>query len=477
MSYRSTALIAVLVFALLFSLLYSSSLVATKNAEEFYQVLSEKRADLEIYRLRIPQNICFELDSEILRAVDQGMAGQQPYYDDSLSKAMERADIDAQMDHEMEAQMQMPQEYFEQMGNRYTGEGLRLERAEAIVPFLRAYDGKLDHLITRMETRGIVDTVHQYSCNFGYEDKYYGLDTRLYSLSSLNEYSGYLPISITNQMLNDRSLDPKTFTVFRFFNNTAVWENRSDSWLTLEIVPDTTDIPPDLFDITLRPISTKIPPSNSWDLYLGGRIWAGDTTFHYRIQEYPWIQGTIHVKRSPQCMDFDTARSLYSQTKFPFKTPSYVPEGYEYRCMQANMASVYLYYSSSQTFLPEFMSYGVAEGQILVYMDDYDRYFGIYDSPEASVSDNERIRKTYGPRAERNSALDSHLIDINGKLAWGHEAASGGSMQTITFPDGSQLTIPSSLPARLIFYDNGTGIRLEGYVLLQELVRMAESLK
>jgi hypothetical protein len=79
---------------------------------------------------------------------------------------------------------------------------------------------------------------------------------------------------------------------------------------------------------------------------------------------------------------------------------------------------------------------------------------------------------------KRNSTIDPQLIHINGKLlAWGNEATSTGAKQSIVFLDGSQITTTSALPARLTFYDNNrTGIRLEGYVPLQELVKIAESL-
>jgi hypothetical protein len=86
----------------------------------------------------------------------------------------------------------------------------------------------------------------------------------------------------------------------------------------------------------------------------------------------------LHSIKSCICMNFDTARSLYSQTKFPFKTPSYVPEGYEYKCMQADTASVQLYYSNQTSFYPRFMDEPLAEGQIRIKIsDDEDRYYGL----------------------------------------------------------------------------------------------------
>jgi hypothetical protein len=70
------------------------------------------------------------------------------------------------------------------------------------------------------------------------------------------------------------------------------------------------------------------------------------------------------------------------------------------------------------------------------------------------------------------------LININGKLAWGHEAAAGGGKQTAAWPDGKTITNTFDLPARLRTYDDqGTITHLEGYVPLDELVNMAKSLQ
>lgn len=453
-------------------MLYFSSLLASQDTERFYQILASKRADLEVYRLRVPQNICFELDDETLARVDQLMAQEPPATQDSLSRAIKSADTDAQTDQQMEEQLQMPKEYFEQMGNRYTGEGLRVENGGAVVPLVQSYESKFNYASTNAVKGGLADVVHSYNCNFSHDGEYYGIGIKFYSLLSLNEYAGYLPVVITEGVLKDENRTGEMATVFRYFNNTVVWENKSDSWLTLQVTPAIEDGAP---GSASEPITRRLAPLQSWDLYLGGPRVDG-TRFHYQIKEYPQVQGDITVKSAPVCMDFDTARSLYSQTEFPFKTPLYVPEGYEYKCMQADMASVYLYYSN-QTFRPEFMGEALAEGQIQIYMDDYDRYFDLpKDLPGAYQNDEDRIKSQYEGILKENPVLNPQLVDINGKLAWGHEAALYGARQTVVFPDGSEITTASGLPARLLFYDNGTGIRLEGYVPLEELVKMAESL-
>ncbi len=468
MGYRSAVLIVILVFGMVFSMLYFSSLLASQNTERFYQMLASKRADVEVYRLRVPQNICFELDEETLVKVDQSMAQEPPATRDSLSRAIKSADADALTDQQMEEQVP---EYSAQIGNRYTGEGFRVDNGGGMLPLVQAYEGVFNHTRTIVEKAGVADTVHRFDCNFSYGGNYYGIGIKFYSLLHINEYAGYLPIVITDRTLEEKNAAAKTATVFRLFNSTVLWENRSESWLTLQVTPAVQDDAP---ESASEPITAKLAPFQAWDLYLGG-LQASGTSFHYQIMEHPQVQGDIIVKTAPVCMDFDTARSLYAATNFPFRTPSYFPEGYEYKCMQADMASVYLFYST-QDFQPIFMGAGLAEGQIIVYMDDYDRYFGFPEPPEAALGDDERIKNTYEYILENNSSLRPQLINIDGKLAWGHEAVPNGARQTVVFPDGSEITTRSSLPARLWFYDDGVGIRFEGYVPLRELVRMAESI-
>jgi len=477
-SYRSTALIVIIVFVILFSLLYSASFIAIQNAEGFYQIIASKRADLEVYRLRTPQNICFELDNKILDEVDQMMAWEQGGTGDTLSRAINSSDGDAESDQQLEQQMErqgnLPKEYFEQMGNRYSGEGLRLQEAKAILPFIKAYESKLNHTIIHKSVRGVSDDVHQYNCNFSYNSKYYGLGIKFYSLASLNAYAGYLPITITNQQLEKGSQLPENHSVYRMFNNTVVWINKSDSWLTLDITPATfQNIPIDLCCEDLEPVTVRLAPSQSWDLYLGPNLGRVDTNFQYQTKEYPWIQGNILLKNYPECMDFDTAGSLYSQTKFPFKIPSYLPPSYEYKCMQAEASNIMIFYAN-RTFNVEEMGEGISTGEILMRMSDENLYFGISDE---SLNDTARVMENYQAILEGNPALNPQLVDINGRLAWGNEASSTGFVGTVKFPDGSEIVTRSEMPARLRFYENATLIHLEGYVPMEELAKIARSLE
>jgi hypothetical protein len=445
--------------------------MAIQNAEGFYDILGSKRADVDVYRLRIHQDICFELDSKTLHAIDQDMAKEQSA-GDTLSRAINSSDDDAERDQQLEQQGNLPKEYFEQMGNHYSGEGLRLKEANAILPLIKAYEDKFNHTTVHRSVRGVSEDIHQYSCNFSYDGKHYGLGVRFYSLISLNEYPGYLPITITNQQLQKGSQVPENNTVYRMFNNTVIWINKSDSWLTLEITPAVLqNIPIDFCCEDLDPVTVRLAPSQSWDLYLGPNLGV-DTNFQYQIEEYPWIHGNILLKNYPECMDFDMARSLYSQTKFPFKIPSYLPLGYEYKCMQAEASSMSVFYAS-RIFRVEEMGEAISSGEIMLRIADDDRSYGLLDT---SFNDTARVIGNYQSILESNPALNPQLIDINGKLAWGNEASPTGSVGTVKFPDGSEIVTRSDLPARLRFYENGTLIHLEGYVPLEELAKIARSL-
>jgi hypothetical protein len=482
-SYRSIALILITVFGVLFSLLYSSSLMAIQNNDKFYQILASKRADIEVYRLRTPQNICFDMDSERLKQIDQDMAQEQVRgASDTLSRGIRDADRDALSYQEMERQMVLPKEYFEQMGNRYTGEGLRLEQqSEAMLPLIQTYESKFNHTVIHRSIRGVSDDVHQYHCNFGFNGSYYGISIKFYSLSSLNEYAGYLPIAITNQQLLEKTssqMSENNVIVYRMFNNTAVWINESDSWLTLQLSPATLDAPIDDCCGELEPITVRLAPSAAWDVYLGPNLGRIDTTFHYQIKEYPWIQGNIILKNYPVCMDYDIAASLYSQTRFPFKVPSHLPSGFEYKCMQAEAYSIKLFYAN-RTFNVEEMGEGTSSGMILLRMSDDERFYGINEGQNGvpkSDSDKDRVMQQYQSILEGNPALNPQLIDINGRLAWGNEASPTGAVGTVTFPDGSEIVTRSSMPSRLRLYENGTMIHLEGYIPLEELAKIARSI-
>jgi len=93
------------------------------------------------------------------------------------------------------------------------------------------------------------------------------------------------------------------------------------------------------------------------------------------------------------------------------------------------------------------------------------------------LNDSAKVMRDYQSILEGNPALNPQLVDINGRLAWGNEASATGFVGTVRFPDGSEISIKSAMPARLRLYENDTLIHLEGYISLEELAKIARSLE
>lgn len=371
-----------------FSLLPVSDYLANRKVGDFFDVLKTKKVEAAAWRLKNPEEVCFKVDGSTVKSY---------LFLDKLTK-------------EADANVMMPII----AGNRYDGYGMKVGGPEA-VSLIRAFD--FHHDSETRTIRGISDEAHTYSCNIEYNGNQYFLQIRFYSLSSLNEYAGYLPITVTDESLDRRIAAVQDSTLYRWFNNTVVVKNKSGSWITFEIRPESVPAAAGQ-EFLQKPVTVTLPPDTAWDVYLGVNLGSNDTGYDYRVREYPWVRGHIFLKNYPDCMGFDTARSLYAATKFPFKTPSYVPQGYEYKCMQADTASVKLFYSN-QTFYPSYMGESLVEGQVRISISDRDRYYGsLIDSPEAFQDDNDRARSEYKDILKSNPAINPQLIDINGRTAW-----------------------------------------------------------
>ena len=96
--------------------------------------------------------------------------------------------------------------------------------------------------------------------------------------------------------------------------------------------------------------------------------------------------------------------------------------------------------------------------------------------PRRQLQQNKKAISTYEYILKGNPALRPQLIDINGKKAWANESSDTGGRQEIRFHNGTVITTSSPVPSRLVFYDNGAGISLQGNVPLGELVKIARSL-
>jgi hypothetical protein len=451
-------------------MLYSSSALTELKHSLELEVLESKRVDITVYRLRTFENICFDLDTEVLQQVDQLLVLRANSSHASLSLSLTDADFNALSDQQHEQQEIQSEQYYQQIENRFSGQGMYIPAGEAIMPLVKFYYNDFNHTISIRNVAEVSDEIHHFTCNFTFDGKYYGIEIKFYSLRSLNDYAGHLSIKVDDEGISERmTLDKENpVVVYRLFNDTVVWINESDSWLTLEVKATESECCEDLIPVTVR-----IPPSAAWDERLGSRNDIANLTYSYQIKEYPWIEGQINYLHPQLCMDYDLAGSLYSQTDFPFKVPSYLPSGYGYKCMQASSADVSVFFAN-KTFDFEQMGEETKPGVIMLRMSDEESLLGIADM---SMNDTERIIEQYQSIANANPALRPQLLDINGKAAWGNEASQSGAVQTVQFPDGSEISTVSGIASRLRFYDEGVSIHLEGYVTLEELLKIGESLK
>jgi hypothetical protein len=519
MSYRSTTLIAIVVFGILFSLLYSSSFFANQSAEKTYQLLASKRAELDVYRLRTPEDLCFKLEDQKIKEIDEGITVSQNQEEgdgDTLSMAMRDADSSAQSDQQMEEQLKPSKEYFEQMGNRYTGRGLYFEEGKAIVPLVKAYESVFNHTVNHKVTRGYSDDVHQYSCNFSYNGNYYGLGMKFYSLRFLNIYSGFTSISIPNgRVLGDGSItsgappsvDDTVIRAIYPFNDTILWSNHSHNPVTLQIRYKTIDgsgagtgegksMNTSRKDVTIY-------PNESHDEFLNNYYDSADGVFNFTIREYPAIQGKIVVDHYPVCsLDMQQIKTLYKHSLYPIKLPVHTPAGYNTTiCMLADRGEVQLFFWNKKLPDDKMGQPGgfqdpvsnVEDGAIMIY-EKFDKI--LFGDAYTPTNATQRALELYNQISNATSSgisllnggpqlipINSHMLAVGtGQITeerqeeFAEQYTSSAGQHAPYIPVG-----PYYRPSRLvIFYtdiaEEPVGVTLVGKVPLDDLVEIAKSL-
>lgn len=176
---------------------------------------------------------------------------------------------------------------------------------------------------------------------------------------------------------------------------------------------------------------------------------------------------TSSPETNPNCLSLDDVRGI----KQDLRLPAYLPQGYEYKCGVAEEAEANLLYWNKPIDRNSYQfdtinSVSTEKGSI---------FFRVADAPEITNS-TKAVMDDYENIMKNNPGLKPQLIYINSKLAWAHEAVQNGGKQTAELPDGQVITNTFDVPARLRIYDEGQIIRFEGFVSLEELVKMAESL-
>jgi hypothetical protein len=301
------------VFAILFSLVYLSDSDIVKSSKKqmlIQELQTATRANAGVSRMIEPDNICFTVDQRIL--------DKYPSLADSIKQADTWAQIDIKTDS--------------RYGNYYSGVGLNLNKTQ-MLSLISEYNGfnqtvyeytTPDNLFTNQD--------RHFTCGFTYHQKYYNVDLTFTMLKQVNRDGGYVPIHITRALIEKKlNLQTPDETTFAPFNNTIVFFNDLSSPLNVEVTNENETAA----EGTTGTMTIAIPANKKSDLRLGPNWNSLDSViYHYKVNEYPWIEGEISVspRYNSECMTKEIAKSLYAQSDFEVKFPSHLPEGFRLAC-------------------------------------------------------------------------------------------------------------------------------------------------
>jgi hypothetical protein len=344
MGRRSTVLVFVLAIGAMFALLSSSMYAGVSAKEKLIQELQVAKTNANLARMIKPENICFTADKETIDRFP------------SLAQGIEEADGRAEED------MRSNSHY----GNYYMGTGVDLDKSQ-MLSMIRTYnfnqttthDPSLNEFFTYQN--------RHFTCGFNYADKHYLLTFFFSVLEQVNADRGYVPIHIGQRLVERGGSLVTNATTYVPFNNTAVFFNELPLPVTIEVSSK---------DGGVSEIMT-MPPGRMQDLHLSPD-WASleNTNYHYKAREYPWIEGDISVSQrySNGCMSREAAESLYAQSDFRVKFPSYVPEGFSLGCIAENTGSSVIQIYVNQTAIDHYKSKGI------LYSRDNPYPFYLYSS-------------------------------------------------------------------------------------------------
>lgn len=162
----------------------------------------------------------------------------------------------------------------------------------------------------------------------------------------------------------------------------------------------------------------------------------------------PFIAANNEMLEKTSCMSLS---QIQSTLKFDFKTPSYLPPSYHYQCGRASTGEALVVYWNQPVKRDELEEtyYEYHKGAIVQFMQS-----------EPQIKDGTAEVLSQYKHIVNESSIDVKLIDMGyGRVAWANDVGGG-------------------LSARLrTFYDDGYSLHLEGYVPMDELVKMAKSLQ
>lgn len=266
--------------------------------------LQNAEVGASIARLVEPKNICFKADNTTFNKFQSFLT--------AISEA------DSYAEHDISTN-------FPSHNNKYDGTGINLT-TDQILELLGKYNFNHTRSFLKDDKHGFKFSQDVYDCGFQYNGNYYGLQIQYSKLTGTKTNYGYIPVVVSN-----KTSDESTRIAFVMFNNTLVFNNTLDNWVTFKITSDS--IAQDQY--------LTIPPHELSLLYLQGNIVKpGDVVYRYQSNELPNLSGSVILKRVPNCIDQETMRSLYIQTGFMVHFPTYVPQGFVPVCNYADLENM-----------------------------------------------------------------------------------------------------------------------------------------
>ncbi len=189
-----------------------------------------------------------------------------------------------------------------------------------------------------------------YSCDYEYKGSFYTILLSFGTLADIDDnHRGFVPVYVNEDVISSTvDRQPRNeVTVYVPFNNTIVWINQLDSAITVSVnYTDTVDVEQPISTDGIATLTNSnsyafqkrtIPPNGMLDLDLSPD-WSNSAdvyrVFSYQIEEYPQLVGKVKVSKQyyVDCLSEVEASSLYGQSNFAVKFPTYLPSGFVSVC-------------------------------------------------------------------------------------------------------------------------------------------------
>lgn len=442
MGWHSHALISILVFGILFSLIYisDSKIIATFNekAALIRDLQSASRADAYISRMINPENICPKVDQETLEKYPALLQGINEA--DELAEHRPRPGIND--------------------GNYYSGVGLYLNKTQ-MLSLIESHEGfKLTEGHESTANNIFTHTVQNFSCGFSYLQNYYRIDLSFETLEQVNRAMGYVPVHITNALVEKNGdLRAPSGTTFAPFNNTLVFFNDISSTVTIEVSSKDA--------IGLEPLI--IPPGKMSDLRLAAG-WSNpeDAIYHYKLVEYPLLAGDFSVSKryTYGCLSNEIAKSIYAQSDFEIMFPSYLPGGFKLACNAESTDSYLIQIYVNQSAVDYYRNSGIEHPGFTPYLFYLDN--GTPDEEAKGIFQVHALKFYTGNTREQLQDRYYYYLNQTTGFATRPEFFETNEALYLTYYQGKISTVEVAKSDELY--------RLVGTLPMDEMTRIAKSL-